>query len=276
MGTKANSNPLNHDRYTDAEAANAAKAIVQDTPVNGVTDQPISSNWAYDHKADPSAHHTKTVSSEIDHGSVQGLADDDHKQYLHLSVERTMTTHFNFKTASGDMFYTMNSAGTGLWYYFYTSTLAFWVRRISDWADLLTLDSNGNLNVPGTVKGVTPIGTSYTARSDVAAYDFTKANFTIDGAWHTLDLSGIVPSGAKAVSLLVEFTATVAGRRVLFDRDGYVNHCTAVGVWVPVANYKLGPSLVVPVSTARKIMYNVVAASGEVTDLNLTVTGWWV
>jgi hypothetical protein len=30
---------------------------VDDTPVNGVTDDPVSSNWAYDHAADTDAHH---------------------------------------------------------------------------------------------------------------------------------------------------------------------------------------------------------------------------
>lgn len=34
------------------------------------------------HKDNASAHHAKTVSSDIDHGSVLGLGDDDHPQYL--------------------------------------------------------------------------------------------------------------------------------------------------------------------------------------------------
>lgn len=34
------------------------------------------------HKGDASAHHAKTVSSDIDHGSIGGLGDDDHTQYL--------------------------------------------------------------------------------------------------------------------------------------------------------------------------------------------------
>lgn len=34
---------------------------VDDTPVNGATTAPVSSNWAYDHAADASAHHTATT-----------------------------------------------------------------------------------------------------------------------------------------------------------------------------------------------------------------------
>lgn len=40
-----------------------------------------------------SDHHAKTTSSEIDHGSVGGLADDDHTQYLNTSRHDTTTRH---------------------------------------------------------------------------------------------------------------------------------------------------------------------------------------
>ena len=43
-----------------------------------------------DHAGNASAHHTKTTSSEIDHGSVQGLSDDDHPQYLPVDGSRAM------------------------------------------------------------------------------------------------------------------------------------------------------------------------------------------
>jgi len=64
-----------HTKYTDAEATAQAKAIVQDTPQNGVTDRPISSNWAYDHKADASAHHTKfDLLYETPSGNIPGTS----------------------------------------------------------------------------------------------------------------------------------------------------------------------------------------------------------
>jgi len=37
------------------------QADVDDTPVNGATTDPISSNWAYDHKADGSAHQSNVI-----------------------------------------------------------------------------------------------------------------------------------------------------------------------------------------------------------------------
>ncbi len=45
------------------------------------------------HKNNASAHHTKTDSSEIDHGSVQGLADDDHSQYLNTARHDLTARH---------------------------------------------------------------------------------------------------------------------------------------------------------------------------------------
>lgn len=71
-------------------------ANIDDTPVNGVTTEPISSNWAFDHvaAADPhtgyrleSADHTHqstgAQAGQLDHGlALTGLGDNDHPQYL--------------------------------------------------------------------------------------------------------------------------------------------------------------------------------------------------
>jgi len=46
------------------------------------------------HATNASAHHTKTTSSEIDHGNVQGLGDDDHPQYLLASGARKISGDF--------------------------------------------------------------------------------------------------------------------------------------------------------------------------------------
>lgn len=78
---------------------------VDDTPVDGVTTDPISSNWAFDHEAaaDPhtgyrleSADHshqsTGLQAGQLDHGAaLTGLTDDDHTQYLLVAGSRAMT-----------------------------------------------------------------------------------------------------------------------------------------------------------------------------------------
>ncbi|GAG60906.1 unnamed protein product, partial [marine sediment metagenome] len=75
---------------------------VDDTPENGATTTPVSSNWAYDHvdAADPhtgyrleSADHTHQSTGlqagKLDHGAaLNGLGDNDHTQYiLHTEVD---------------------------------------------------------------------------------------------------------------------------------------------------------------------------------------------
>ena len=45
-----------HAKYTNAEALTQAKANIEDAPVNGHTEQGISSNWAYDHAAAADPH----------------------------------------------------------------------------------------------------------------------------------------------------------------------------------------------------------------------------
>lgn len=76
---------------------------VDDTPVDGETDDPISSNWAFDHvaAADPhtgyrleSADHshqsTGAQAGKLDHGlALDGLGDDDHTQYRLESVDHS-------------------------------------------------------------------------------------------------------------------------------------------------------------------------------------------
>lgn len=80
-------------------------ADIDDTPVNGVTNAPISSNWAFDHVAasDPhpgyrleSADHTHQSTGlqggQLDHGlALTGLSDDDHTQYLLVNGTRSMS-----------------------------------------------------------------------------------------------------------------------------------------------------------------------------------------
>jgi hypothetical protein len=79
---------------------------VDDTPVNGETTVPISSNWAYDHvaAADPhegyrleTADHTHATTGaeagQLDHGAAMeatSLLDDDHTQYV-LAAGDTLT-----------------------------------------------------------------------------------------------------------------------------------------------------------------------------------------
>ena len=78
-------------------------SIVDNTPVNGQTAEPISSNWAYDHAANANAHHSPTtntwrpVSNTSSSSSTEGISrlgmqnhedDDDahHRRHRHVMI----------------------------------------------------------------------------------------------------------------------------------------------------------------------------------------------
>jgi len=51
------------------------------------------------------------------------------------------------------------------------------------------------------------VGHKWTDRGNVASADFIKTDLTTDGAWHSLDLSSIIPVGAKLVMLRTNIIA---------------------------------------------------------------------
>ena len=85
--------------YEPADSTILKEADVDDTPVNGATVAPVSSNWAYDHKADANAHHAEshTVASHSDTSAtgaeLNTLTDGSNADSLHV--------HDNYLLADG-------------------------------------------------------------------------------------------------------------------------------------------------------------------------------
>lgn len=115
--------------------------------------------------------------------------------------------------------------------------------------------------------------TGFVDRGDPADYDYTQANFTIDNAWHTKDLSGIVPTGAKAITVSLLYTATLVGERAVFRRHGNTNFTNVSDTYTQVTNVWIGNDIIVAVDSDRKIDYKF---SANVTALFFTVKGWWL
>ena len=65
---------------------------IDDAPVDAETDAPISSNWAFDHDADASAHHIATVSGDIDHDATTNFVAAEHK--LEADIDHDALTNF--------------------------------------------------------------------------------------------------------------------------------------------------------------------------------------
>jgi len=110
-------------------------------------------------------------------------------------------------------------------------------------------------------------------RGDPAAYDYAKEDLTIDGAWHDLDLSHLVPSGAKAVLLIGHVEGNAIDWKINFRKKGNTNEINHADMETIRANVTRHRSLIVQVDTDRIIQYN--ADNQAWANLDIAVRGWW-
>ena len=75
----------------------------------------------------------------------------------------------------------------------------------------------GEQGVPGVA------GANFVDRGNFANPDYLYTDLTIDAAWHDLDLSGIIPAGAKAVLVRIEMTKSSGTGYALFKTKGNAN-----------------------------------------------------
>ncbi len=110
-------------------------------------------------------------------------------------------------------------------------------------------------------------------RGDATGWDYTEADFIEDSNWHELDLSGIVPANAKAVSVYLKFRATAANRIGQFRKFGNTNAYNVSGLSTQVANIDKWGVLTVALSTDHKIDY--FFTTGTYPYIRFLVKGWW-
>lgn len=63
-------------------------------------------------------------------------------------------------------------------------------------------------------------GMKFVSRGDPDSWDFTKIDFTLDWAWHELDLSSIVGVGERLVLIRLELRTTPPDRECQFRTRG--------------------------------------------------------
>jgi len=110
-------------------------------------------------------------------------------------------------------------------------------------------------------------------RGDPAAYDYDKTDLTIDGAWHDLDLSAIVPAKAKAVFLLGHVEGAAVDWAIIFRKNGNGNEIVHSGMETLRAGVERHRSSICAIDDDRIIEYK--ADNENWTSLNLVVKGWW-
>ncbi|GAI52661.1 unnamed protein product, partial [marine sediment metagenome] len=110
-------------------------------------------------------------------------------------------------------------------------------------------------------------------RGDPFAVDFNTGDFTTDDAWHDLDLSGIVPEGAKAILFYLHIAGDVVDSRAIFKTKGKLWDRTSGQAVVQVSNMDLIGDYVVAVGADRKLQYKIANITWLV--IFFTVKGWW-
>ena len=114
----------------------------------------------------------------------------------------------------------------------------------------------------------------YVDRGDPAAVDFTVGDLTTDGAFHELDLSGIVPAGTKAVHIRVVVSDDLISQAFLLRKKGNTNAINTVSAITQVANIAISKDGIVSCSTDRKLEYS--ATNTTWTWITILVKGYFI
>lgn len=122
--------------------------------------------------------------------------------------------------------------------------------------------------------GGSGVAYKYVDRGYPTTWDKTTGNFTRDGAIHQLDLSAIVPSNAKLVTVRFYVQGSTANHWAGIGHPNATSVYQLVGVSVTYPSSYGDAQVTVPISSAGIISYLVTGT--QVTSVNLVVHGWWI
>jgi len=111
-------------------------------------------------------------------------------------------------------------------------------------------------------------------RGDPVISDFILADFTADGLWHELDLTGIIPNNTYGIIIAIEFSNTNANKEFRIRKEGNVNDANALRGFSQAANTRNYVEGTVFCDTNNRIEYYI-QAGGWLT-FYLRVIGWFV
>lgn len=114
---------------------------------------------------------------------------------------------------------------------------------------------------------------SYIDRGDAASWDFSKADFIIDGDWHVLDLSGIVPEGTSLIHLSIVAQSAYNDKVIKFCKCGNVNNFNKELIGIQHGNKEYYESRFIACDVDGKIEYWI--SSGYWPVLDVLIRGWF-
>ncbi len=117
------------------------------------------------------------------------------------------------------------------------------------------------------------LNTIYHDRGDPSGYDFETAAITTDGTWNDLDLSSVVPAGAKAVALVVFISDNLVNQQLRFRKNGNSNERNVSSIVTQVAAQRVWGDIIVACDLNRVIEYN--GTNTAFAEIFIVVKGWW-
>jgi len=115
-------------------------------------------------------------------------------------------------------------------------------------------------------------GIDFVDRGDIVFPDYADPSLVKDGAWHDLDISGIV--GAKKCLVLLSFciTATLANKKACIRTKGNVNYSNVVNLYTQAANTKKQCDIWVFTNSSGILEYYFDSTTWG--GINITVRAW--
>lgn len=139
----------------------------------------------------------------------------------------------------------------------------------------LTVDTTGSQIVDNSTNGIVSVYGIFHDRGDAAALDYNITALYPSGNntdWHDLDLSAIIPAGAKTVLLNISVTAN-ATDGIYFKKGGNSNDFNRADILCPVNAQEHRAQLIVACNANRVIQYKTPFTTATV--INVFISGWW-
>jgi len=117
-------------------------------------------------------------------------------------------------------------------------------------------------------------GIQYVDRGDVLNADKIETDLALDGAWHDLDLSAIVPSNAKLILVRLYTKSDSASLSLRFRKKGYSTEYNFSKTYCRAANTGGHYDTHITCNASGIVEYK--GDSGNWTSVEFTVGGWWI
>lgn len=133
--------------------------------------------------------------------------------------------------------------------------------------------SPGSSGTATVISGYKYLLTGFVHRGDPIAPDFDIGDFIQDRNWHSLNLSGIVPAGAKAVAIGVDLVCLQVNKHLNLRRAGQTFGVNISFTTIQVSSQGFTADVIVAVDENRCIEY--MTGVADWTVITLWIKGWW-